>query len=138
VSAQTEQLVMAATTARGKAYVPYSGFRVGAAILAGGGVYAGANVEIASYPISVCAERNAIAAMIMGGERRIEEVVVVTAAGEPTTPCGACRQALWEFGSETDPIVTCVTMGGRRISNRLSELLPGAFGPSSFRPQPAG
>jgi cytidine deaminase len=136
VSAQTEQLVMAATTARGKAYVPYSGFRVGAAILAGGRIFAGANIEIASYPISVCAERNAIAAMIMGGERRIDEVVVVTASGEPTSPCGACRQALWEFGSETDPIVTSVTMGGRRVSNRLKELLPIAFGPTSFRPQP--
>lgn len=138
MSAHTEELVAAATNARGKAYVPYSGFRVGAAVLAGGRVFPGVNIENASYPVSVCAERNAIAAMIVGGERILEEVVVVTAAGEPTPPCGACRQVLWEFGHTTDPIVTCVTMGGRRTSQRLSELLPGAFGPNSFRPQPAG
>lgn len=138
MSARTEELVAAATTARGKAYVPYSGFRVGAAILANDRVFAGANIENASYPVSVCAERNAVAAMVLGGERRIDEVVVVTASGEPTPPCGACRQVLWEFGHTSDPIVTCVTMGGRRTSTRLSELLPGAFGPSSFRPQPAG
>lgn len=132
-----DQMIAAATDARDRAYAPYSGFQVGAALRCGERVFVGANIEIASYPISVCAERNAIAALVMAGERRIDEVVVVTAAERPTPPCGGCRQALWEFGHESDPMVTCVSLGGARTVARLSALLPDAFGPTSFRPRPA-
>lgn len=131
-----DELVAAATAAREQAYVPYSGFKVGAALLAGGRIFAGVNIENASFPISVCAERNATAALVLAGERRIDAVAVVTDALDPTPPCGGCRQALWEFGHETDPLVVCATLGGRRIEHRLSELLPGAFGPGSFSPEP--
>ncbi|MFM8999028.1 MAG: cytidine deaminase [Actinomycetota bacterium] len=131
-----DDLIAAATHARAQAYVPYSGFAVGAALLAAGRIFAGVNIENASYPISVCAERNAIAGLVLAGERRIDAVAVVTAADDPTPPCGGCRQALWEFGHETDPLVVSVTLGGRRIERRLSELLPGAFGPGSFAPEP--
>ena len=124
------ELVAAATAAREQAHAPYSRFRVGAALLAGGRVFAGVNVENASYPITQCAERNAIAAMVLAGERAIDAVAVVTDAEEPTTPCGGCRQALWEFGSRTDPVVVCGTVGGARAEHRLSALLPNAFGPS--------
>jgi cytidine deaminase len=101
-------------------------------LLAGGRVFTGVNVEIASYPISVCAERNAVAAMVIGGERTIDAIAVVTGAEEPTPPCGACRQALWEFGR--DALVVCATTGGARTTSTMRELLPGAFGPESFRP----
>lgn len=131
-----DELIAAATAAREQAYVPYSGFRVGAALLAGGRIFSGVNIENASFPISVCAERNATAAMVLAGERRIEAVAVVTDADAPTPPCGGCRQALWEFGYETDPIVVCSTLGGTRIESKLSGLLPGAFGPGSFSPEP--
>ena len=127
-----EELIAAAAAARGQAYVPYSGFQVGAALLAGRRVFTGVNVEIASYPISVCAERNAVAAMVLAGERLIDAVAVVTGADEPTPPCGGCRQALWEFGR--DAVVVCATTGGARTTSTLRELLPNAFGPESFRP----
>jgi len=130
--AAIEELVAAAAAAREQAYAPYSGFQVGAALLAGGRVFTGVNVEIASYPISVCAERNAVAAMVIGGERSIDAIAVVTGAEEPTPPCGGCRQALWEFGR--DALVVCATTGGRRTTSTMPELLPGAFGPESFRP----
>jgi cytidine deaminase len=130
--AALEELISAAATVRGQAYVPYSGFHVGAALLAGGRVFTGVNVEIASYPISVCAERNAVAAMVIAGERTIDAVAVVTGADEPTPPCGGCRQALWEFGR--DAVVVCATTGGARTTSTMRELLPGAFGRESFRP----
>jgi cytidine deaminase len=130
--AAIEEIVAAAATAREQAYAPYSGFRVGAALLAGGRVFAGVNVEIASYPISVCAERNAVAAMVIAGERTIDAIAVVTGADEPTPPCGGCRQALWEFGR--DALVVCATTGGARTTSTMRELLPDAFGPESFRP----
>lgn len=130
--AAIEELVAAASAAREQAYAPYSGFRVGAALLAGSRVFTGVNVEIASYPISVCAERNAVAAMVIGGERTIDAVAVVTGADEPTPPCGGCRQALWEFGR--DALVVCATTGGARMTSTMRELLPDAFGPESFRP----
>lgn len=133
----TEALVALAREARERAYAPYSGFLVGAALRVGERVFTGVNIEIASYPISVCAERNAIAGLVLAGERRIDEVVVVTDAEHPASPCGGCRQALWEFGHESDPLVTCVSLRGTRTSARLSELLPDAFGPRSFRPEPA-
>jgi len=125
-----ELAVTEAREAVTRAYAPYSGFRVGAAIVAGGRVVSGQNIEIASYPISVCAERNAIAAMVNAGERLIDAVAVVTEAERPTPPCGGCRQALWEFGPEA--IVIAETIGGERRTWALADLLPDAFGPADL------
>ena len=111
-----EGLVEAARAVREQAYAPYSGFAVGAALLAGGRVFTGVNVENASYPISVCAERNAVA--------------VVTDAATPTPPCGGCRQCLWEFGPEA--VVIAHTLKGDRARWALADLLPHAFGPSDL------
>jgi cytidine deaminase len=113
-----------------RAYAPYSGFHVGAAILAGGRIFTGENIENASYPVSVCAERNAVARMIDAGERRIDLVAVVTAADMPTPPCGACRQVLWEFGREA--LVVAETTNGERKTWALEDLLPDAFGPEDL------
>ncbi|HEX6130235.1 MAG TPA: cytidine deaminase [Actinomycetota bacterium] len=128
--AALDRAVEAARDAMGRAYAPYSGFRVGAAIVSGGAVHTGQNIEIASYPISVCAERNAIAAMVDAGDRRIDAVAVVTEADRPTPPCGGCRQALWEFGPEA--VVVAATTSGERRRWTLRELLPDAFGPADL------
>jgi cytidine deaminase len=125
-----EALVEAAAAIRPHAYAPYSGFRVGAALLAAGRVFTGVNVENASFPIGVCAERNAVAAMVAAGERRIDAVAVVTDAEAPTPPCGGCRQCLWEFGP--DAVVVAHTPRGGRERWALAELLPSAFGPSDL------
>jgi cytidine deaminase len=125
-----EGLIEAARATREQAYAPYSGFAVGAALLAGGRVFTGVNVENASYPIGVCAERNAVAAMVAAGERRIDAVAVVTDASSPTPPCGGCRQCLWEFGPGA--VVVGQTMAGERARWPLAELLPSAFGPGDL------
>ena len=101
-----DRLFEAARQARGRAYAPYSGFRVGAAVLgADGAVFAGCNVENAAYPVGLCAEAGAIAAMVAAGERRLAEVLVLGDGGALTTPCGACRQRIREFatGATRDP-----------------------------------
>jgi cytidine deaminase len=131
---QIEELVAAAAEVRTSAYAPYSEFHVGAAILAGGRVFTGVNVENASYPMSVCAERNAVAAAIAAGERKIDCVAVVTDADRPTPPCGGCRQVLWEFGPES--LVVSETTSGERAAWGLEDLIPDAFGPDSFDPDP--
>jgi homotetrameric cytidine deaminase len=95
-----------------------------------GRVFTGVNVENASYPISVCAERNAVAAMVAAGGRRVDAVAVVTDGATPTPPCGGCRQCLWEFGPEA--VVLAVTLKGERARWPLAELLPHAFGPSDL------
>jgi cytidine deaminase len=114
------------------AYAPYSGFCVGAAVLAANGaMHSGANVENASYGLSMCAERNAVFQAVARGVRRIEAVVVYTATPAATTPCGACRQVLHEFGP--DALVVCCTddaAAERRYA--LAELLPHAFGPEGL------
>jgi cytidine deaminase len=122
----------AARTARSRAYAPYSDFHVGAAVLAGGEVFTGVNVENASYPLSVCAERNAVAAAVGAGQRTIEAVAVVADAEDPTPPCGGCRQVLNEFGPRM--LVVCEGSGGRRTEWVLSEILPHAFGPANLQP----
>jgi cytidine deaminase len=127
---RVDAAVGAARDAMERAYAPYSNFRVGAAVVSGDHIHQGQNIEIASYPISVCAERNAIAAMVNAGDRRIDAVAVVTDADTPTPPCGGCRQALWEFGP--DAVVVAETTNGVRTSWTLRELLPDAFGPADL------
>ena len=127
---QVEQLVAAARSARENAYAPYSRFPVGAAVLAGQRIFIGANVENASYPLGVCAERNAVAAAVTEGERQVDAVAVVAGARDVTPPCGGCRQVLNEFGPEM--LVISESPAGIRKTWHLSELLPDAFGPRSL------
>ncbi|MCB1359621.1 MAG: cytidine deaminase [Rhodobacter sp.] len=113
---------------RERAWVPYSRFKVGAAIRAdSGAVYAGCNVENVAYPQGTCAEAGAIAAMIAGGDTRIAEVVVVADSTNPTPPCGGCRQKLREFAGP-DVTVTMATIDGAMLTMTMDQLLPGAFG----------
>ncbi|MCA8868416.1 MAG: cytidine deaminase [Rhodobacteraceae bacterium] len=120
-------LLKAAQSAQKNAYAPYSGFRVGAAILGrSGAIFSGCNVENVAYPEGTCAEAGAIAAMINAGERRIAEVLVISDSASPVSPCGGCRQKLVEFGS-TDVVVTMIGRNGARLTMTLGDLLPGAF-----------
>ena len=115
-----------------RAYAPYSGFSVGAAVRGeSGAIHAGCNVENASYPQGWCAEASAISAMIAAGERRIVEVAVMGPGEALVTPCGGCRQKLREFAGDTTPIHVCGPDGLRRTVT-LGELLPLAFGPESL------
>jgi cytidine deaminase len=126
--ARVEELVDAARSVRERAYAPYSRFLVGAALLADDQVFVGANIENASYPLSVCAERNAVAAAVSAGHRRIEAVAVVGSGEKPTPPCGGCRQVLYEFGGSAMTVIA-VSPGGERSMWSLEDLLPAAFGP---------
>ena len=125
-----DSLVEAARAAAEKAHAPYSEFKVGAAVRAAdGSIFSGANVENASYPLSLCAERSAVAWMVSAGQREIEAVAIWTDTPEPTPPCGGCRQVLAEFAP--DPATLAITMAcpsGERRST-LAELLPDAFAP---------
>jgi cytidine deaminase len=125
---QISTLAAAAREAQLRAYAPYSGFRVGAAVLAGGRVFVGANVENASFPLSMCAERNAIAAAVASGETAIDAVVVIGGEGDPTPPCGGCRQVLHEFGPNAT--VVAESRDGEQRRWRAAQLLPDAFDPS--------
>jgi cytidine deaminase len=112
-----------------RAYAPYSRFAVGAAVLGDDGrIHAGANVENASFGLSICAERNAIFRAVADGARRIDAVVVYTPTDEATPPCGACRQVISEFGADA-LIVCCNDDASADRRYRLAELLPDAFGP---------
>ncbi|HTL34759.1 MAG TPA: cytidine deaminase [Kofleriaceae bacterium] len=118
-----------ARAAQQRAYAPYSKFRVGAAVqMNGGKIFEGVNVENASYPLSVCAERNAIAAAVMGGALELEAVAVCTDASPPSAPCGGCRQVLREFTDDpTKVTITAVNNQGERRSWTLDQLLPDSF-----------
>lgn len=108
-----------------KAYVPYSAFRVGAAIFACGEIFQGVNIENAAYGATICAERSALSAAITAGCKDIDAIAVVGDSEAPTVPCGCCRQALAEFNPELR-----VIMGGRTdevLVMTLDELLPEAF-----------
>ena len=122
----TGTLIESARGVMAHAYAPYSGFRVGAAVLAGGRIFSGCNVENASYGLTICAERAAVFAAVTAGERRIEAVAVVTDDAQTIAPCGACRQVLNEFGPGMTVIMAA---GGDTVVRPLSELLPLAFGP---------
>ena len=121
----TEALVERAIEARKAAYAPYSRFAVGAALLAESGrVFCGCNVENLSFGLTICAERNAVAAAVAAGERKFRAIAIVADSKTPVSPCGACRQVLAEFGMELE--VTCVNLEGEKFSAKLSELLPRA------------
>jgi cytidine deaminase len=131
--ATLDEMLRAAREIMPRAYVPYSGFHVGAALLnEDGTIRSGVNVENASYPLSVCAERNAVASMVGSGQKKILAVAVATNAVHPTPPCGGCRQVLWEFGDADTPVVT-EGANGARAQWRLGDLLPHAFGPDDLR-----
>lgn len=126
----TDSLVDAARAVQQRAYAPYSHFRVGAAVETDdGAVFVGCNVENASYGLTICAERAAVAAAVGAGARRIRRAVVVTDSDPPAAPCGACRQVLSEFG----PDMTVEAVGPARTSRwSLRDLLPAAFGPEQL------
>lgn len=126
-----DELVAAAREAFERSYAPYSKFYVGSAILgASGKVYKGCNVENASYGGTICAERSAVSAMVMDGEKRILRVAVFTDHDHPPPPCGICRQVMREFGTEMT--VISETLAGDRKVWTLDELLPDSFGPADL------
>jgi cytidine deaminase len=121
-----EELVASAVSAQEFAYVPYSRYPVGAALLTRSGrVYQGANVENASYSLTVCAERIAVFKAVSEGEREFEAIAVVTLNGG--SPCGACRQVLREFAPNLTIYIADAQGNYRQTS--VAELLPDSFGP---------
>lgn len=121
-----EQLRSEAQRAMASAYAPYSGFRVGAAVeTEDGRVHGGCNVENASFPVTLCAERVALGAAIAAGSRRLLRVYVCSTSPEPLPPCGMCRQALAEFGPDLE--VVSEGTSGRRATWSLLDLLPRQF-----------
>lgn len=122
-----DELLELARRVRDNAHAPYSGFRVGAALLASDGrVFTGVNVENASIGLSVCAERNAVARALAEGARDFSRLAIVTdAASEPTMPCGVCRQVLWEFSHDLPIVVE--SDGGQRVSTTIADLFPQPF-----------
>ena len=116
------KLLAAARHARDNAYAPYSGYSVGAALLTKSGeIVEGANVENAAYPLSICAERSAVATAVARGHREFDAIAVVAGAGDETTPCGGCRQVLAEFGSDL------IVIRENQPDVSLRELLPDPF-----------
>ena len=130
---QLQRLKAAARTAAGHAYAPYSKFHVGAAVLTSTGkIYSGCNVENASYGLTNCAERTAIFNAVAAGGKQLKLrcVVVYTPTLTATSPCGACRQVIHEFGPGTRVMSICA--GRDQIDVSIDALLPGAFGPQDL------
>ena len=127
------QMLDLARQALAHAHAPYSRFRVGACVHAASGrLYAGCNVENASYPVTQCAEASAIGAMVTAGDRQIVEVVLVTERAKPCSPCGRCRQQISEFADADTPIHLCGPEG-LRLTATLGQLLPLAFDADSWQ-----
>lgn len=123
---RADALTALAEDAMARAYAPYSGFAVGAALEAEDGRrFAGCNVENAAYPAGMCAERVALGHAVERGARRFRRIAIATRADEPTPPCGMCRQALSEFGLDLE--VVSVTPDGGVARWSLRDLLPVAF-----------
>lgn len=128
-----DELIEKAKQARQYAYAPYSNFRVGAAIATENGIiFTGVNVENSSFGLTICAERNAIASGISQGIRNFKMIAIFSESSPPATPCGACRQVLYEFAP--DLAVICANNKGEILRYRLSDLLPDGFGFSSELP----
>jgi cytidine deaminase len=115
----------AAVAAQQRAYAPYSGFRVGAAVRTrDGSVFAGCNVENASYGLTICAERSALVAAVSAGHRAFDRLALVSDAATPIAPCGACRQVLFEFGGD---LIVESFAGDAQVEWTAADLLPAGF-----------
>jgi len=126
-----DELIAAARAAQERAHSPYSGVRVGAALVADDGrVFTGCNVENASLGLTMCAERTALGRAVSEGARAFRACVISTDRARPLFPCGACRQALREFGRTLR--ILCVGAGGARVERTLEEMLPDSFGPEDL------
>lgn len=122
-----KQLFSAANEAFSYAYAPYSGFSVGAAVLADNGqIYSGCNVENISYPCGTCAEAGAIAAMVAGGGKRIREIIIIADGSELIAPCGACLQRIKEF-ADNQTLIHLADRSAVRQTFTIAQLLPHAF-----------
>ncbi len=120
-----QELIKKAKEAKEKAYAPYSGFKVGAAVEAESGIiYTGCNVENSSFGLSMCAERIAIFKAVSEGERKFKKIAVVANTKGPVSPCGACRQVMSEFGNFD---VILANDDGEIEQTTVDQLLPGAF-----------
>jgi cytidine deaminase len=120
-------LLDAALRAQANAWVPYSHFPVGAAVLATDGrIFAGCNVESASYGATICGERTAVVSAVAAGVRHVRAVVVVTPSSDPSTPCGICRQLLVEFGPRM-AVFAASSASDEVLATTLDELLPLSF-----------
>ncbi len=129
-AAQREDLIAQAISARRRAYVPYSAYPVGAALLTdSGSVYTGCNIEIASFGATVCGERTAAFKAVSDGERGFRAIAVVTSNG--AAPCGICRQVLYEFGPEMT-VIMADAGGVITWEGSLTDLLPQGFGPKKL------
>jgi cytidine deaminase len=130
-----KELIMAAAKARENAFAPFSQFRVGAAVeTEDGEIITGCNVESASYGLTVCAERVAIWNAVSKGKKRITNIAVVVDTEDLTSPCGACRQIIWEFGGDIPVIMS--NLKGTTETIRMKDLLPRAFDMTLLRPDP--
>jgi len=131
-----EDLLSAAIYARQKAYAPYSGFKVGAALRGSAGeIFSGCNVENASYGLTLCAERTTVCTAVAAGVQTFTQMVIVADSETPCPPCGACRQFLFEFAPNLELWVA--NLSGETKFYRLSDLLPEAFGPAFIQlPKP--
>lgn len=129
---KSQRLVRAAIEARERAYCPYSRFAVGSAVEGGSGrIYTGCNVENASYGLTICAERVAIFKAAAAGERKILAIAIVLSGKEPGSPCGACRQVIYEFGPKAK--IVMANLKGRTKIQTITQILPLAFGPENLK-----
>ncbi len=127
-----EKLFVKAKEAQKNAYVPYSEFPLGAAVLTeDGSIYNGANIENSAYGLTNCAERSAIFSAVSAGNKKIEALLLLSSTENPVTPCGACRQVINEFADGEIEIVM-MTEQGKELSKSNQELLPGAFSDKSM------
>jgi len=127
------QLVKIAGEVKEKAYARYSGFKVGAALIAESGkLYTGVNIENATYGATCCAERTAVFKAVSEGETGIDAIAIASDSSDVIYPCGICRQVLAEFGS-SDMKVICSKSNGEYIVYTLEQLLPNAFESSRFK-----
>ncbi|PUU76387.1 cytidine deaminase-like protein [Tuber borchii] len=136
---ELQELSKRATAAKDVSYCPYSNFRVGCALLCDDGSWViGANVENASYPVTICAERTALVKAITEGKKKFRAIGVSTDISPPASPCGMCRQFIREFSDNSVPIFMYGKEEGECVVRTLGELLPMSFGPEDLLPPGRG